>query len=264
MRSHLDQQKLFMKHTQSEQPLGLGQIRSQRGVVSAVELFALAAVLGAVLLAFVFHLLFTIDRGNVIAVVLCVSLYLVASAFTAIQLNRNYPHNELGWCNLVTLLRLVLVGVLGIVVLVKIVPSWTTFALAIITLCLDGVDGWFARKQGLVSTFGARFDVEVDACLALVLAIYAATNGAAGLFVVLLGLPHYVFWIAQKWLPWLRQDLPARFSRKVVCVFQIVALAALQLPVVSGGQLNIIIAVVTLALMWSFGRDIVWLRRAAS
>ena len=37
-------------------------------------------------------------------------------------------------------------------------------------LALDGLDGWAARRQGLVSAFGARFDMEVDALLILALA----------------------------------------------------------------------------------------------
>lgn len=252
-----------MKHTHSDQPLQIEQIRSQSGAFSVMGQFAIATVLGACVLAYVFHLLFSIDTGNLLSVVFCVLLYLAAAAFTAYHLNRNYPHNVLGLCNLVTLSRLVLVGILGIVVLENLMPSWTTFAIATVALCLDGVDGWLARKQGLVSKFGARFDVEVDASLALVLSIYAASNGAAGYFVLLLGLPHYLFWIARKYVPWLGQELPDRFSRKVVCVFQIGSLAALQLPVFSGGQLNLIIALVTLALIWSFGRDIHWLWRLA-
>ena len=38
---------------------------------------------------------------------------------------------------------------------------------------LDGVDGWLARRSGIASAFGARFDMEIDALLILVLAVLA-------------------------------------------------------------------------------------------
>src|SRR5262245_48079916 len=46
--------------------------------------------------------------------------------------------------------------------------------LAVVALVLDGVDGWIARRTGTVSEFGARFDMEVDAFLILVLSVYVA------------------------------------------------------------------------------------------
>jgi len=137
------------------------------------------------------------------------------------------------------------------------------FGLAVCALCLDGVDGWLARKQGLASDFGARFDVEVDAAFALVLACFAAMSGAAGGYVILLGLPYYLFGAARTRLPWLTRSLPEKFGRKAVCVLQIGALIALQVPFLADGQLSIVIAAVAVALLWSFGRDILWLWRAA-
>ena len=38
---------------------------------------------------------------------------------------------------------------------------------------LDGTDGWLARRSGVVSAFGARFDMETDALLIMVLALIA-------------------------------------------------------------------------------------------
>ncbi|THF72629.1 MAG: hypothetical protein E8G75_10490 [Sulfitobacter sp. SK025] len=55
--------------------------------------------------------------------------------------------------------------------------------------------------------------------------------------------------------------LPDRFGRKVVCVIQIAALIALQAPVVSGGIALSVTLGAALALIWSFGRDILWLWR---
>jgi hypothetical protein len=72
-------------------------------------------------------------------------------------------------------------------------PSWAVFAVAVIALSLDGIDGWLARRQGYVSDFGARFDMEVDSVLALVLALSAAVSSGLGPLAILLGLPRYAF-----------------------------------------------------------------------
>ena len=42
-------------------------------------------------------------------------------------------------------------------------------ALAGLVLLLDGVDGWLARRGGWCSRFGARFDMETDALLVLLI-----------------------------------------------------------------------------------------------
>ena len=54
-------------------------------------------------------------------------------------------------------------------------------ALAVVALVLDAVDGWVARRTGTTSPLGARFDMEVDAFLILVLSVYVApSTGAVG------------------------------------------------------------------------------------
>jgi phosphatidylglycerophosphate synthase len=124
------------------------------------------------------------------------------------------------------------------------------------------VDGWLARRGGHVSDFGARFDMEVDGVLALVLALLAYAGGHAGALIVLLGVPLYLFRVAQIALPWLRGDLPPRFSRKLVCVVQIAVLIAVLVPPVSRPVADLLAAVAAAGLLWSFLVDIRWLWRA--
>jgi len=187
--------------------------------------------------------------------------YLLASGLSAYAIHISYPHAKLGMCNLVTLARLVIVGVLCVAMLSGIAPNAVVLGLAVLSLSLDGVDGWFARHQGLSSDFGARFDVEVDAAFALALAVYAAKSDLAGAYVILLGLPHYLFWGARSLWPWLNAPLPPKLSRKAVCVLQIGTLIALLLPQFGDPLRNGIVAIAVLALVWSFGRDILWLYR---
>lgn len=252
-----------MTHPTPDKPLANARIKPSSFAPSPLFVFCVAALFGACILVFFYDVLFGVTAETLSLVIIGTGLYLAAACVAAFRLSQDFPHASLGLCNLVTLARLVIVGILGIVLLAGIEPNWATFGIAALALSFDGVDGWLARKQGLASDFGARFDVEVDAIFALVLALYAATNGAAGAYVILLGLPHYLFWIARLQLPWLNQPLNPSYSlsRKAVCVFQIGALIALQIPFFADGQLELLIAAVTLALIWSFGRDIIWLWR---
>lgn len=188
-------------------------------------------------------------------------LYLGAAGVVAYGLQHHYPHDQLGLCNVVTLTRMVIVAVLAVAMFEEIPPSLTLLGLAILALCLDGVDGYLARRQGLISPFGARFDIEVDAAFALTLAVYAAVTKVAAPYVVLLGLPYYAFTLARRFWPWLDAPLPDSLARKAVCVAQISVLIAILVPWIPAALLNAAVLAVICALVWSFGRDILWLSR---
>ena len=71
--------------------------------------------------------------------------------------------------------------------------AWAATALAILTSALDGVDGWLARRSTLASAFGARFDMETDALLIMVLSALAWRWDRAGAWVLACGLMRYAF-----------------------------------------------------------------------
>jgi phosphatidylglycerophosphate synthase len=170
----------------------------------------------------------------------------------------------LGAANTVTLARAILVG--GVLALAadsfsRPVPVLVLVALTIAALVLDGVDGFVARCTGSASALGARFDMEVDAFLILVLSVYVARP--VGAWVLAIGAMRYAY-VAGGWaLPWLRGALPPRYWRKVVAATQgtvLVVAAAGLLP----RPLVIAASAVALALLVeSFGRDVgwLWLRR---
>ena len=54
------------------------------------------------------------------------------------------------------------------------IPVATLVLLSSVALALDGVDGWVARRTRTVSALGARFDMEVDAFLVLMLSVHVA------------------------------------------------------------------------------------------
>ncbi|BFO17282.1 hypothetical protein SHKM778_36700 [Streptomyces sp. KM77-8] len=128
-------------------------------------------------------------------------------------------------------------------------------------LILDGVDGKVARRTGTSTPLGARFDMEVDAFLILVLSVYVSM--AMGPWVLLIGGMRYVFVAAARVWPWLTAPLPPSTARKTVAALQgvllLVAGAAL-LP----HMVNVGVAALALGLLlWSFGRDVLWLWRTS-
>jgi phosphatidylglycerophosphate synthase len=66
-------------------------------------------------------------------------------------------------------------------------------ACAIGIFALDGVDGWLARRQGLVTEFGEYLDKEADAFLLLVLCMVLYGEGRLDAWIVVPGLLRYAF-----------------------------------------------------------------------
>ena len=163
----------------------------------------------------------------------------------------------LGPANAVTLARASLVAgvtALAVTSLQRPVPTAVLATLTGVALALDGMDGLVARRCGCVSRFGARFDMEVDAFLILVLSV--AVGATAGWWTVTIGAFRYVFLAASWAFPWLAAPLDPKRSRKVVAALQGVVLA-----VAVAGLLPPAVTVLALigalgALTWSFARDV--------
>jgi phosphatidylglycerophosphate synthase len=160
-----------------------------------------------------------------------------------------------GPANRVTLLRALLVGgVAGLSVAGDFDGRVAALvAVASVALVLDGVDGWVARRTGTTSAFGARFDMEVDAFLILVLSAYVARS--AGWWVLLIGAARYLFVVAGLALPWLRGTAPPRPWCKVVAVVQGVVLTIAAAGVVPIGWTRVALLIALVLLVESFGRE---------
>jgi phosphatidylglycerophosphate synthase len=161
---------------------------------------------------------------------------------------------KFGPADKITLVRAVLVAGLASLVGQPTRPAvaWTVVFIAIVAALLDGVDGWVARRTGTVSVFGARFDMETDAALILVLSIIVWQYGKAGPWVLLSGLLRYVF-AAAGWLwPWMKGPLAATLRGKIICIVQIVALLAAIAPATVPPMSSLVAAVGLLALCYSF------------
>jgi phosphatidylglycerophosphate synthase len=170
----------------------------------------------------------------------------------------------MGAANVVTLSRAILVGGVTALVVTSFshpVGTLTLVAVAGVALALDGVDGQVARRTGCSTALGARFDMEIDAFLILVLSVYAGDR--FGWWTVALGAYRYVFLAASWGLPWMTAALPPRFSRKVVAALQGVVLALVTADVLPGVVALAALLAALAALTWSFARDVAWLHAAS-
>jgi len=192
---------------------------------------------------------------------LAVFLLVAGSAWK--DLPRHAHHGRWGDANRVTLLRGVMISLVGgTLPLAASLPGaalWALGGLALAALAMDGLDGWIARRQHLQSDYGARFDMGLDTLLTLVLALLVWVRGETGVWVLLAGTLRHLFVLAGMALPWLTAPLPYSARRRVVCVVQILVLALAVTPLLDPPFAAWACAGALGLLLFSFGRDTVWL-----
>jgi phosphatidylglycerophosphate synthase len=188
-----------------------------------------------------------------------VAYALITAALVQRGLSRS-GSTEFGPADWVTLTRMSLVG--GVAALTAdafqgTAPVGVLVSIAVVALLLDWVDGQVARRTGTASEFGARFDMEVDSFLLLVLSVYVARS--AGAWVLVFGGMRYAFMAAGWVLPWMRAQLPPRYWRKVVATTEGVVLV-LAVADLLPRPLTLLALVAAMCLLAeSFGRDVLWL-----
>ncbi|MGM0521450.1 MAG: CDP-alcohol phosphatidyltransferase family protein [Pseudomonadota bacterium] len=177
---------------------------------------------------------------------------------------RFWPHGALGWANRVTLVRSALVALIagGLIANASTVGQWQWLGIAATALLLDGVDGFVARRAHCQSDFGARFDMELDALLILLLCLALITTAELGPWVLLIGAMRYGFVLASGVYPWLKAPLFTSWRRKAVCVWQVSALLLALTPLTPSGVSALLALSALITLVYSFGVDVWWLYRS--
>ena len=194
-----------------------------------------------------------------------IAFYVSLAGLVLWTLPRDLPGPGMGPANRVTLGRATLAvpvfalslqpGTLG--------PTgqWFVMVLSTVVLILDGLDGRIARLRDMQTSFGARFDMEVDAALIMALAVLVWRSGRVGPWVLLIGLMRYAFVVAARIWPALGAELPPSMRRKVVCVIQGAVLLVALGPIIPGGMAVVVAAAGLAALSYSFGVDVRWTLR---
>ena len=136
--------------------------------------------------------------------------------------------------------------------------SWSAVALGGAALAMDGLDGKIARSTGSTRA-GALYDETVDALFILILSV--ALVALWGPWCLIPGLMYYVFHLVAALRPAWRRRLPPSLSRRVIAAAQGILLLVAGTPIAVAvppfGVLCVAAAVVSV--LYSFGRDIVWL-----
>ena len=190
--------------------------------------------------------------------------YAIVSAIVVVTVGPGRGRAGFGIANQVTLLRAGLVCLAGGALLAggpSSISGWSLAALVATALSLDAVDGWLARRLRVASGFGARFDLEIDALLILVLALLAWQSGRVGPWILAIGLMRYAFVLASWLFQALCRPLPPSRRRQAVCVQQGLTLLVCLLPPVGSIFANVSAGLALLALLASFATDIIYLVR---
>ncbi|MEP7281131.1 MAG: CDP-alcohol phosphatidyltransferase family protein [Rubrivivax sp.] len=186
-----------------------------------------------------------------------------------VSISAPHPFGRFGAANRVTLGRMAVVALLGGLVgepaLADGGPDaarWTVIVVATVSALLDAVDGALARRSGLASAFGARFDMETDAALTIVLAALVLHAGQTGAWVLAIGLMRYAFVAASAVWPWLAAPLAPSRRRQAICVVTITALIAALGPIVPAALAAALAGAALVLLSLSFAVDVRVLARA--
>ncbi|EKV28569.1 CDP-alcohol phosphatidyltransferase [Caenispirillum salinarum AK4] len=196
-----------------------------------------------------------------------VAVYLAAVPLILAVLPDHLPGDRFGPANAVTLVRLSATAVLSAALaltpgeLADARLEWFLAVLAFGAFILDGVDGWIARRAGVDSAFGARFDMELDAFVTLVLAALVWRLDMAGAWVLAAGMLRYAFIAAAALWPLLKADLPPSNRRRFACALMVGTLSAVIAPAIPAAVSVPAVAGVLAFLAWSFAADVAWLLR---
>lgn len=160
----------------------------------------------------------------------------------------------------ITTTRLGLIIVFSALALLGTGFSWFMVGIGSVALALDTCDGFVARRT-IITAAGASYDEAVDALFVLILSV--ALTPLWGVWVILPGLFYYVFRsIAHFRLTW-RRRLPPSQLRKTIAAAQGILLLTAGSPLAQAhswlGFLSASTAIA--ALVYSFGRDVLWLER---
>ena len=187
-------------------------------------------------------------------------LYLGVSCALLTRGLRRRGTTGFGPANAITLTRSTVVGLITALVATSFTATISVpllIGLTVPALALDAADGFVARRTHTISELGARFDMEVDAFLILVLSVYV--SHLVGAWVLAIGLARYAFAVAGWVWAWMRQPLPYRYWRKVTAGVQGVVLTVAAAEVVAQRVVTAALLVALLLLVESFGRDVIWL-----
>ena len=132
--------------------------------------------------------------------------------------------------------------------------------LVIISLVLDGADGYLSRHLNQMTLFGKTFDQEVDNFLIFILSFSLIYNFNFSILLVCIPAYRYIFLILIKQGFISSHELPESLFRKTVCVITILSLATFNYYNMVESTRSLIYIVIILV-SYSFLKDTIYLYR---
>lgn len=169
----------------------------------------------------------------------------------ATERTRWTPRGGFGFANWITAVR---VGLLGLLPVAASGGTAVLFALCLLFLGLDSLDGWLARRHTLSSEFGAFFDKETDSLFLVLLCGLAAFRGPLPVWILGAGLLRYGFVVLLFLLPVPEKTESRSTTARYVYGFMVGALLASFLPYPV--LYRPLVAAATAALLCSFGHSL--------
>ena len=127
-----------------------------------------------------------------------------------------------GYANWVTLFRFLLVTLLA--ALFPILSDWLILVVAILSLILDGIDGYLARKHNQITALGAYFDMETDAYFTIIICAVLFLTKDVPVWILLIGCLRYIYVLLLYLLKWQHRSESSTYWAKLNAVILFVSL----------------------------------------
>ena len=124
----------------------------------------------------------------------------------------------IGYANWVTIIRLVII--LSLFSSHPILSNWVLFGGFLLSTCLDGLDGYLARKFNQESESGGNLDMESDAFMVLALSVIHFQSGVLLWWILIPGAARYIYQLIFLLLPKNNKELmPKKYRATIAVIF---------------------------------------------
>jgi len=135
--------------------------------------------------------------------------------------------------------------------------------LSLISLILDGIDGYLSRFLRQYTYFGETFDQEVDNFLIFILSFSLVYNYSYSILIMCVPIYRYMFLALVKYGYISNENLPRSVFRKAICVLMTITLILCNYLYTFDSIIDLLYVIIIL-LTYSFIKDTIWLYRRNS
>ena len=212
-------------------------------------------------LIFLSFLIFSLTDKNTIPLIIndSIMIYIITSMLFYFLLRQDkFSYNI---PNMITNYRLIInCFILILVMNINYYNHYLLLVLSVISLLLDGVDGYLSRFLKQQTDFGETFDQEVDNFLIFILSFSLVYNYSFCFMIMCVPIYRYIFLSLVKYGYISNGNLPSSYFRKIICVSMIIVLI-LSNYLYTIDAIIYLLYVIIILLTYSFVRDTMWLYR---